>query len=88
MAFAAPAMVLLSFVLAYYLGGVSYFLPALAGLWLVVLAGLVLILERTGYSRNFQSWDFPLRRTIIIPVGFLIALGFFVLLIYLLRLTA
>lgn len=31
--------------------------------------------KKTGYRRNFEGWDFPLKRTIVLPVAFVLAIG-------------
>ncbi len=83
--FAAPAGVLVAFTffLAYYLGGVNFIGPVFIGVWaFIVLAGIV-FLEKRGFSRNFEGWDLPLRRVIILPAALLVAVGFFYFLFFL-----
>lgn len=80
---AVPALLLVpfTFVLAYDLGGSRLFGLALASIWTFLIVLTVIVLEKTGYSKNYESWDFPLRRVVFIPVGFLIALGLFYLIL-------
>ncbi len=73
----------LTFFLAYSLGGVGLFGVYLIGLWAVLILVAVVVLEKTGYARNFEAWDFPLRRILVLPVGFGLAAGLILLMVYL-----
>ncbi len=73
----------LSFLFAYDLGGGRFFGVYLIGIWLAAIIGFVALIEKTGYSRNFRGWDFPLRRLVVLPVAFLIPVGLFLLLFFL-----
>ncbi len=75
----------LTFYLAYALGGRGLFGAYFIGIWVVVIVGVVTILEKSGYSKNFEGWDFPLRRVIFLPIGFLAILGVLVLFFFLTR---
>jgi len=73
----------LSFLLAYDLGGLNMFGAYLVGIWSVVGMGIVAVLEKSGYSRNFRSWDIPLQRLLVAPIVFLAVIGLVVLTLYL-----
>jgi len=73
----------LTFFLAYSLGGLRFFGVYLIGMWSAVIVGVVVVLERTGYARNFEGWDFPLRRILVLPVVFGLAAGLILLMVYL-----
>ncbi len=70
----------LTFYVAYSLGGSQYFGAYFVGIWSVVVVGAVVVLERSGYARNFEGWDFSLRKVVFLPLGFLLALGMLLLL--------
>jgi hypothetical protein len=82
---AIPALLLVpfSFILAYDLGGARFFGLALLGIWSLLITAVVVALEKTGYDRNYQSWDNPLRRIIAFPIAFLVALGLFYFIVFL-----
>ncbi len=66
-----------TFPVAYYIGGPRFFGPVLLGIWGVLLTLVVLVIEKTGYSRNFQAWDFPVRKILYGIPGLFLALAFF-----------
>ncbi len=69
-----PLSILLSVFLVYSLvGGGALFGPVLLLFWAVTIAGFVIVLEKTGYARNFENWEFRLgKRIMVMPVAFLI----------------
>jgi hypothetical protein len=50
-----PFVGLITFLEAYYLGGPVFFGPVLLLTWSVLIVSVVLVLERTGYARNFEN---------------------------------
>src|SRR6266581_8372414 len=70
----------LTFYLAYALGGAGMFGIYFIAIWATVIIGAVAVIEKTGYSRNFEGWDFPLRSIAALPIAFLIVAGIFFLL--------
>ncbi len=75
----------LTFYLAYDLGGRGLFGAYFIGIWAAIIVGVVSILEKSGYSKNFEGWDFPLRRVIFLPIGFLMVTGALLLFFFLTR---
>ncbi len=71
----------LTFYVAWSLGGNQLFGAYFVGIWSAVIGATVVALERSGYARNFEGWDFPLRRIVFLPLGFLLALGMLLLLL-------
>ncbi len=69
-----PLSILLSVYLVYSLvRGGALFGPVLLTFWAVVIIGFVIVLERTGYARNFEDWELRLgKRVLAMPVAFLI----------------
>jgi hypothetical protein len=57
-----PLMILLTFAGTYYLVGASFFGPALILVWTGLIAGFILVMEKTGYARNFEASDFKLSK--------------------------
>src|SRR2546426_8409192 len=43
---------------AYYIGGVRFFGPVFLGLWAAIIVTGILAIERMGYARNFEHWDY------------------------------
>jgi hypothetical protein len=82
-----PGAFLVSLLFVYYVAGPALFGPALLIFWAVVVTGFVLVLERTGYSRNFENWGFRLTpaKILAVPASFLIVVGIFYLLIFLVK---
>ncbi len=76
-----PLFFLLSILGIYSVAGPTLFGPAL------LTVAFVLVLEKTGYARNFEGWDFPLtpRRIVAVPAAFLIIVGILYLLVLILR---
>ena len=57
-----PLAVLFSMLGTYYLVGPDFFGPALFGVWAVLIGGFILVMEKTGYARNFEASDFKLSK--------------------------
>jgi len=57
-----PLAVLLSMLGTYYVVGPDLFGPALFGVWAVLIGGFILVMEKTGYARNFEASDFKLSK--------------------------
>ena len=66
---------------AYYIGGVRFFGPVFLGLWASIIIIGILVIEKLGYGRNFEGWDFPLRKTIALPLAFGLVLAVLYLII-------
>ena len=73
-----------TFALAFYVGGPGLFGPVLLGIWSIAAILGVLIIEKSGYSRNFEGWDLPARKMLWGIPGMLLAITFMFLLIFLL----
>ena len=54
------------------------------GIWAVIISCGIVVLKRSGYGRNFEQWDIPWRRLIILPIMGFIVIGIFLLLLYVL----
>ncbi len=67
---------LASFAVAYDIGGVRFFGLVMLGIWGSITAFGILVLEKSGYSRNFREWDFPLRKILYGIPGLFLGLGF------------
>jgi len=64
-----PLMVMISFFVAYSIGGAEFFGPSLILLWTALVLGFIFIMEKTGKARHFEHSDFPLaRRLLAIPL--------------------
>jgi len=72
-----PFAFLISVLGIYSLVGPTLLGPSLLVLWGALTVAFIGIVEKTGYSRNFESWDFPLTpaRLLAIPIGFAIIAG-------------
>ncbi len=83
-----PLSILLSIFLVYSLVGGSFlFGPVLLVFWAFVIVGFVLVLEKSGYARNFAEWEFRLgKRVVAVPMAFLIVTSI-LLLFYLRRIS-
>jgi hypothetical protein len=73
----------LTFFLAYWFGGTQLFGFYFVGIWATIVVGGVAVLQKSGYARNFEQWDFPVRRVVFLPVSFLLVIGIFLLIFYL-----
>ncbi len=73
-----------TFALAFFIGGPGLFGPVLLAIWSIAAVFGVLIIEKSGYARNFEEWDFPARKMLHGILGMLLALTFMFLLIFLL----
>jgi hypothetical protein len=72
-----PFFIFLSILVIYDLVGAAYFGPALISFWAFVTVGFVLVLEKTGHAKNFESSDFPLakERLLALPLAFAIIIA-------------
>ena len=75
-----PLIFLLTIGGTYYLVGASFFGPALILIWIALIAGFVMVLEKTGYARNFEASDFKLSKDRLLA-GFL-SLGILLAIFY------
>ena len=41
------------------------------------LVVMVAVITRLGYASNFRNWDISLKRALGLPLGFVVAAGFF-----------
>jgi hypothetical protein len=57
-----PLTLLLTIFGTYYLVGASLFGPTLILVWSTLIAGFILVMEKTGYARNFEASDFRLSK--------------------------
>ncbi len=62
-----------------------YTMPALASAFAGIIIATDYSLKKLGYGRNFDYWDFPLRRTLLVPVAFLLVLGLIYFLILIVK---
>lgn len=87
MVFAAPFFVLISFLIAYSIAGPILFGPVLLSLWSIMVIGFVIVMEKTGYARNFANSDFKLSigRILSIPLVFIVLVSALYLMIFLFR---
>jgi hypothetical protein len=75
-----PLIFLLTIGGTYYLVGASFFGPALILIWSALIAGFIMVLEKTGYARNFEASDFKLGKNRLLA-GFL-SLGLLIAIFY------
>lgn len=82
----APFVFILSVFFAYSFAGVAYFGPTLGAILAILTVGLVVILERAGYAKNFEHSIYRLtkERLVAVPLAFLIIVSV-LLLFYLVR---
>ena len=78
--------VALSFFLAYRVGGVNLFGPVVLGIWAAIAAIGVFAIQRTGYARNFEGWDFKMRNTLLLLPAFLLCAALIYFIIFLAQL--
>ncbi len=76
-----PLSILISMFIIYSLVPLRFFGMTFIIFWAAMTAGFILVLERTGYARNFEDWNFPLKRLIAVPIAFLMVLGILFLLL-------
>jgi uncharacterized membrane protein len=69
----SPIAVLLSMLGTYYLVGPTYFGPALFGLWAVLIGGFILVMEKSGYARNFEASDFKFSKNRLLATALIFA---------------
>lgn len=68
---------------AYYIGGVHFFGPVFLAIWAAIILTGIVAIEKTGYARNFQDWNYSTRHILVLPIGFAAALGVLFLLVFL-----
>jgi hypothetical protein len=73
----------LTFYAAFLLGGIRLFGLYFLSIWGGIAGVIIVALEKSGYSRNFEGWDSPLKRLVFLPVGFLLLAGFLYLIFFL-----
>lgn len=71
----APLSVLISIAIIYPLVPGQFFGPALIGVWSVMIVAFVVMAEKTGYARNFENWNFPMKRIAVLPIAFLLVMS-------------
>jgi len=83
-----PAAFLSSLLVVYYVAGPVLFGPVLLTFWAIAIIGFVLVLEKTGYARNFENWGFRLTpaKILAVPASFIIIIGVFYLFVFFARL--
>jgi hypothetical protein len=74
--------VYLTLLLAYDFGATRLFGVYFLGIWAVIITCGIVVLEKSGYARNFERWDIPWRRFIILPIMGLVVIGIFLLIFY------
>jgi hypothetical protein len=81
-----PLMVLVTILGAYYLVGPGLIGPALLAVLALFFVGFVLVVEKMGYGRNFDRWDFPLSLTrlggLVIALAIVLAVTYVTLYIW------
>jgi len=87
-AIVGPAAFLSSLLVVYYVAGPVLFGPVLLTFWAIAIIGFVLVLEKTGYARNFENWGFRLTpaKILAVPASFIIIIGVFYLFVFFARL--
>lgn len=83
----APFFALISFLAAYSVVGAAFFGPFLILLWGGLTVGFIVAMEKSGYARNFEDKTFKLTlgRLLALPLVFLIILGGFFFLVFVLH---
>ena len=74
----------LTLLLAYDFGATRLFGVYFLGIWAVIITCGIAIIEKSGYARNFEQWDIPWRRLIILPIMGFAVIGIFLLVLYVL----
>jgi membrane protease YdiL (CAAX protease family) len=64
-----PLTVLLTIAGTDALVGPSLFGPAMILVWSGLIAGFVLVVERSGYARNFETWSFNFTKERLLAAG-------------------
>ena len=56
----------------FYLVGATLLGPVLVLIWSLMIIGFVIVVEKRGYARNFDNWNFPLNRNrlLALPIAF------------------
>jgi hypothetical protein len=78
-----PLSVFISLAIVYPLVPSQLFGPTILGFWAVVIVAFVVVVEKTGYARNFEDWNLPLKRIIVIPIAFLLVMSLIAILYFL-----
>ena len=78
----------LTILLAYDLGATRLFGAYFLSIWAVIITCGLIVIEKSGYGRNFEHWDIPWRRMIILPLMGLVVIGIFILIFYVLGIPA
>jgi hypothetical protein len=81
-----PIFVPLSILIVYSVAGPALLGPTLILFWSGLLVLFVFVVEKTGYARNFEDWNLPLGRILILPAALTLCLGLVFLLYFLSRL--
>lgn len=74
----------LTILLAYDFGATKLFGVYFVGIWAVIISCGIVVIEKSGYGRNFEQWDIPWRRLIILPIMGFVVIGIFLLILYVL----
>jgi hypothetical protein len=70
-----PLSVLISLAIIYPLVPSQLFGPTILGFWAIVVVAFVVVVEKTGYARNFEGWNLPLKRIVVLPIAFLLVMS-------------
>ncbi len=70
-----PLSVFVSLAVVYPLVPSELFGPTILGFWAIVVVAFVVVVEKTGYARNFEGWNLPLKRIIVLPIAFLLVMS-------------
>ena len=73
----------LTFIIAFDLGGPNLFGLYFLGIWATIIAGFLVTVEKTGYSKNFATWNLSFKRILALPLGFAVVAGLILLIIFL-----
>jgi hypothetical protein len=84
MIIAGPLVVFTTLLGTYYLVGPALLGPVLVLVWSLLVIGFVIVVEKRGYARNFDKWDFPLSRNrlLALPLAFGAVLTIIYIIIY------
>jgi hypothetical protein len=67
-----PLMVFSTLLGTYYLVGPALLGPVMILIWSLMIIGFVVVVEKRGYARNFDNWNFSLNRNrlLALPMAF------------------
>jgi hypothetical protein len=71
----ASLLLLATLIVAIYIGEAAYMGAMFVGMWAIIIIAGITILERTGIAKNFEDWNFSIRRIVALPLGFLAVLA-------------